>query len=593
MLEAIRQVNPGIRFYQASSSEMFGRVLETPQNESTPFYPRSPYGVAKVYGHFITVNYRESLRPLRLLGDPLQPRVAAPRPGVRHAQGHRRGGAHQARAWPTRSPWATSTPVATGASPATTSTPCGGCSSRTSRRTTWWPPASPTRSGAWWSWPSRTPASTRTSTSGPTPSLIRPAEVDLLVGDATKARERLGWEPDGRLRAPGRDDGRRRPGAAQLGHYVRRRAPCRGRPRRGLRLRCPQRWATAARAASPSSARSSGRPRAARRPPRPGAPAPRRGSRAPSPATSAARLPASTTAGTPRASAPASPTGNAPSRSRFTATVAGRGSSSSPTAIRTAPRPRARPARVARPAANSALAQALTLHGQLGAGIVEAADHAERDDQLVEAAPAHEDAGPGASATGQPVSPRPPAAPEGGVAPRPASESQPLEPRAVAGGIGEHHVPTARKTRERASRLQAARPLLPRRSCSGWRKPWNQEGGRPRQRRARAPAWPRTSGRSAAPTRRRPAAPRPTRAGPRSPSWRGRSRKPLRSRGGRAVAAPPPAAAPVAPAGSRAPPPRTRGGPAGRLRSRSSPGDQGVLLLPEDQGVESSIDSSI
>src|SRR4249920_916109 len=57
MLEAIRQVDPAIRFYQASSSEMFGRVLETPQNESTPFYPRSPYGVAKVYGHFITVNY--------------------------------------------------------------------------------------------------------------------------------------------------------------------------------------------------------------------------------------------------------------------------------------------------------------------------------------------------------------------------------------------------------------------------------------------------------------------------------------------------------------------------------------------------------
>lgn len=60
MLEAIRFVNPKIRFYQASSSEMFGKVLEVPQKESTPFYPRSPYGVAKVYGHWITVNYRES-----------------------------------------------------------------------------------------------------------------------------------------------------------------------------------------------------------------------------------------------------------------------------------------------------------------------------------------------------------------------------------------------------------------------------------------------------------------------------------------------------------------------------------------------------
>ncbi|TAN26117.1 MAG: GDP-mannose 4,6-dehydratase, partial [Actinomycetota bacterium] len=60
LLDAIRIVDPEIRFYQASSSEMFGRVLEVPQNEKTPFYPRSPYGVAKVYGHWITVNYRES-----------------------------------------------------------------------------------------------------------------------------------------------------------------------------------------------------------------------------------------------------------------------------------------------------------------------------------------------------------------------------------------------------------------------------------------------------------------------------------------------------------------------------------------------------
>jgi GDPmannose 4,6-dehydratase len=60
MLEAIRMVKPKARFYQASSSEMFGKVLEVPQKESTPFYPRSPYGVAKVYGHWITVNYRES-----------------------------------------------------------------------------------------------------------------------------------------------------------------------------------------------------------------------------------------------------------------------------------------------------------------------------------------------------------------------------------------------------------------------------------------------------------------------------------------------------------------------------------------------------
>ncbi|MBV9647807.1 MAG: GDP-mannose 4,6-dehydratase [Candidatus Eremiobacteraeota bacterium] len=60
VLEAIRAIDPSIKFYQASSSEMFGKVAEAPQNERTPFYPRSPYGVAKVYGHWITVNYRES-----------------------------------------------------------------------------------------------------------------------------------------------------------------------------------------------------------------------------------------------------------------------------------------------------------------------------------------------------------------------------------------------------------------------------------------------------------------------------------------------------------------------------------------------------
>src|SRR6059036_4039351 len=60
MLEAMREVCPEARFYQASSSEMFGKVRQAPQNEQTPFYPRSPYGVAKAYGHFITVNYRES-----------------------------------------------------------------------------------------------------------------------------------------------------------------------------------------------------------------------------------------------------------------------------------------------------------------------------------------------------------------------------------------------------------------------------------------------------------------------------------------------------------------------------------------------------
>ncbi|MDD2520022.1 MAG: GDP-mannose 4,6-dehydratase [Kiritimatiellae bacterium] len=68
LLEAMRMVCPKARFYQASSSEMFGKVIETPQTEKTPFYPRSPYGVAKAYGHFITVNYRESYNLFALSG---------------------------------------------------------------------------------------------------------------------------------------------------------------------------------------------------------------------------------------------------------------------------------------------------------------------------------------------------------------------------------------------------------------------------------------------------------------------------------------------------------------------------------------------
>ena len=96
MLEAIRAVDKGIKFYQASSSEMFGKVREEPQSESTPFYPRSPYGVSKVYGHFITVNYRESYNLFAASG--ILFNHESPRRGfrVRDAQDQRRRGPHQA-----------------------------------------------------------------------------------------------------------------------------------------------------------------------------------------------------------------------------------------------------------------------------------------------------------------------------------------------------------------------------------------------------------------------------------------------------------------------------------------------------------------
>ena len=97
MLEAVRIVggtqNNPIRFYQASSSEMFGKVRETPQTENTPFHPRSPYGVAKVFGHYMTMNYREAYDLHAASGILFNHERTAPRPRVRHPQGHERHGA--------------------------------------------------------------------------------------------------------------------------------------------------------------------------------------------------------------------------------------------------------------------------------------------------------------------------------------------------------------------------------------------------------------------------------------------------------------------------------------------------------------------
>ena len=107
MLEAMREVCPEARFYQASSSEMFGKVREVPQNELTPFYPRSPYGVAKVYGHFITVNYRESYDLHATSGILFNHESRASGPGVRDPQDHlarRRDQARAGRQAPPRQP---------------------------------------------------------------------------------------------------------------------------------------------------------------------------------------------------------------------------------------------------------------------------------------------------------------------------------------------------------------------------------------------------------------------------------------------------------------------------------------------------------
>ena len=125
VLEAIRLLDPkGIKFYQASSSEMFGKVQEVPQRETTPLYPRSPYGVAKVYGHYITVNYRESYGIYACSG--LLFNHESPRRGLEFVTRKVTDGVARIELGLAKElRWAISTPSAIGALPAITSRQCG------------------------------------------------------------------------------------------------------------------------------------------------------------------------------------------------------------------------------------------------------------------------------------------------------------------------------------------------------------------------------------------------------------------------------------------------------------------------------------
>ena len=194
LLDAIRIVNPEIRFYQASSSEMFGKVVEAPQKESTPFYPRSPYGVAKVYGHWITVNYRESYNLFACSG--ILFNHESPRRGlefvthkVTHAAARIKLGLQE-------------------------KVPLGNLDARRD-----WGYAGDYVKAMWLMLQQDEPDDYVVAT-GQTHSVrqlcqiafesvglryedhvvidekfYRPAEVDLLIGDAAKARAKLGWEP--------------------------------------------------------------------------------------------------------------------------------------------------------------------------------------------------------------------------------------------------------------------------------------------------------------------------------------------------------------------------------------------------------------
>lgn len=194
VLESIRLVDPSIRFYQASSSEMYGRVRETPQGELTPFYPRSPYGVAKVYGHYITVNYRESYnlfavsgilfnhesprRGLEFVTRKVTDGVARIKLGI--ANELRLGNLEAKRDWGfagdyVEAMWlmlqqdeADDYVIATG-------------ETHTVQKL-----VEVAFGHAGLSWQNYVKQD---------PKFLRPAEVDLLIGDPTKAQKKLGWKP--------------------------------------------------------------------------------------------------------------------------------------------------------------------------------------------------------------------------------------------------------------------------------------------------------------------------------------------------------------------------------------------------------------
>ena len=220
LLEAIRDIDPSIRFYQASSSEMFGKVQAVPQNEDTPFYPRSPYGVSKVYGHWITVNYRESFGLFACSG--ILFNHESPRRGLEFVTRKVTDGVAR---------------IKLGLTDRLT---LGNLDAKRD-----WGFAGDYVEAMWLMLQQDEPDDFVIST-GEThsvrdmvevafdrvgldwtahveidPALVRPAEVDLLVGDSSKAKHKLGWSPPHLVPRTHREDGRRRPGAPRRASALR------------------------------------------------------------------------------------------------------------------------------------------------------------------------------------------------------------------------------------------------------------------------------------------------------------------------------------------------------------------------------------
>jgi len=199
MLEAVRYSAPKARFYQASSSEMFGKVREVPQNENTPFYPRSPYGVAKAYGHFITVNYRESYKLFAVSG--ILFNHESPRRGLEFVTRKISDGVARIKLGLQKR------------------LPMGNLDARRD-----WGFAPDYVEAMWRMLQADAPddyvvathethtvqefCETAFSRAGldwqehvyVDPAFVRPAEVDVLIGDASKAKRKLGWEPTVRFK---------------------------------------------------------------------------------------------------------------------------------------------------------------------------------------------------------------------------------------------------------------------------------------------------------------------------------------------------------------------------------------------------------